>query len=117
MKNDAWKIIKLSPNKKPLPCKWVYKVKHHSDGSIERLKTRLIIRGDIQRDGIVFNKIFSLVVKMTTIRFLLATAVKKGWRLYQLDVNNALLQGDLNKKVYMKFPAGMNPSSPNMYVD
>ena len=95
-------------------CKWVFKLKHNSDGSISRYKARLVAKGFHQQYGVDFEKTFSLVIKPPIVRIILSLAVQFNWPLRQLDVRNTFLHGFLREEVYMVQPFGyVNPFFPN----
>ena len=100
-KTNAWDLVDLPSGKTLVGCKWVYKIKTRSDGSIERHKARLVAKGFTQEYGIDYEETFALVARLTSERSLLTIATIRKWGLSQLDVKNAFLNGDLNKKVYM----------------
>ncbi|KAK3021080.1 hypothetical protein RJ639_046101 [Escallonia herrerae] len=75
--NETWEIEDLRPGKKALGCKWVYKIKYNSDGTVERNKARLVIFGNHQIERIDYTDTFALVVKMVTVRAFLAIAAAK----------------------------------------
>ncbi|KAK1413456.1 hypothetical protein QVD17_35229 [Tagetes erecta] len=115
-RNETWALVPKPSDVKPVSCKWVYKLKHKPDGSVDRYKARLVARGFSQQYGIDYEDTFSPVAKLATIRVILALATSNRWELSQMDVKNAFLYGDLDHTIYMEQPRGFESLDHPSYV-
>ncbi len=84
----------------------MFRVKHGSDGRVERFKGRLVAKGYAQKYGINYDETFSPVVRFSSIRALLALAVQNDMLIHQMDVVTAFLNGNLDEEIYMQQPDG-----------
>ena len=95
VKQGTWSLVPHPPYKNLVGCKWVYKLKLNSDGTISKYKARLVAKSFHQQLGLDYSKTFSLVVKPATMRLIIALVISFHWPLRKLDISNAFLHGNL----------------------
>ena len=104
--NDVWDLVELPPGRKLVGSKWVFKKKVGADGKVERFKARLVAQGFTQKYGDDYDETFCPVVRLESLRMMLALAVQHDLELHQVDVTTAFLNGTLEEEVFMKQPEG-----------
>ena len=102
----TFELVPPPRDRKPIGCKWVYRVKRTSSGEISRYKARLVAQGFAQKPGIDFTETFAPVAKTDSIRLLLAFAAAHNFEIHQIDVKSAFLNGKLEETIYMRQPKG-----------
>ncbi|GJZ38483.1 putative RNA-directed DNA polymerase [Tanacetum coccineum] len=128
LQNHTWELVDLHSGCKPLGYKWIFKKKMKADGTIDKYKARLVIKGFRQREGlgtrpdllpigalsmlVLIDDTFSPVVKLVTNETVLSLALSRGWLIHQLDVKNTFLNDrkyamDLLERAHM---VSCNPS-------
>jgi hypothetical protein len=114
-RNRVWELVEPPPGCKPIGTKWVWKNKEGEKGEVVRNKSRLVAQGYSQKDskkgysqkeGIDYKETFAPVAHLEVIEILLAFSVAKGFKLYQMDVNSAFLNGVLEEDVFVRQPPG-----------
>jgi hypothetical protein len=103
-RNQVWELVDPPPGCKPIGTKWVWKDKEGEKDEVVRNKSRLVAQGVSQEEGIDYKEIFATITRLEAIRILLAFSVAKGFKLHQMDVKSAFLNGVLEEEVYVKQP-------------
>ncbi|WVZ76007.1 hypothetical protein U9M48_024013 [Paspalum notatum var. saurae] len=97
-RNHVWDLVEPAPNCRPIGTKWVFKNKQGEDGMVVRNKARLVAQGFYQKEGIDYEETFAPVARLEAIRILLAFAASKGFKLQQMDVKSAFLNGFIEEE-------------------
>jgi Reverse transcriptase (RNA-dependent DNA polymerase) len=101
--NNVW-LADCPQGANLVSCKWAFKVKRLPNGNIDKFRARLVARGFTQRHGIDYNETFAPVVRMESLRILLAIATMEDLKVHQMDVVTAYLADELEEEIYMAPP-------------
>jgi Reverse transcriptase (RNA-dependent DNA polymerase) len=93
-------------DKKVIGVKWIYKTKVNADGSIQKHKARLVVKGYNQKSGIDYFETYAPVARLETIRTIIAVTAQNRWPIFQLDVKSAFLNGELKEDIFVEQPEG-----------
>eukprot|EP00253_Pinus_taeda_P013513 PITA_13513 len=116
MKNDVWEVVPRLEGKSIVTSRWLYKIKHVADGSIKKFKARLVATGLSQLEGVDYEETFAPVTRYTSIRSIISIAAEMGWKIHQMDVKTAFLNGFIQEEVYIEQPQGFEVDGKESHV-
>ena len=105
-RQKVWKLVPRPKDKSVIPVRWVYRNKLDEEGNVTRNKARLVAKGYSQEEGIDYDETYAPVARLEAIRIFLAFAAHSNFKVYQMDVKSAFLNGELEEEVYMDQPPG-----------
>jgi hypothetical protein len=112
----VWKLVPRPSHKKIVGVRWVFRNKLDEDGTVTRNKARLVAKGYSQAEGIDYDETFAPVARLEAIRIFLAFAAFSNFKVYQMDVKSAFLNGKLDEEVYVEQPPGFEDQEYLDYV-
>ena len=115
-RNKVWDLVPRPKRHPVIGTKWVFRNKHDDQGHIIRNKARLVAQGYSQEEGIDYDQTFAPVARLEAIRIFLAFAAFKGFKVYQMDVKSAFLNGDIKEEVYVEQPPGFISPTHSSFV-
>lgn len=103
-KNDTWEVVERPPHRTIVATKWVFRVKRHPDGTLDRFKARLVAKGFSQVPGVDFDATFAPTISRISLRVFLFLAAHLDLLVHQMDAKSAFLQGTLEHEIYVAQP-------------
>jgi hypothetical protein len=116
IKNNVWEIVPRPKSKDVVSSKWLFKIKHVVDGSIDKYKAKFVAHGFSQKEGIDYEETFTHVARYTSIRTIITLAAKMKWKLHQMNIKTAFLNGVIKEEVYIEQPQGFEVEDRKTHV-
>ena len=113
-RNKVWVLVPAPKDRAIIGTKWVFRNKMDEDGVVTRNKSRLVAKGYSQEEGIDYDENFAHVARLEAIRIFLSFVVHSNFKVYQMDVKSAFLNGELEEEVYVQqLPGFEDPHHPD----
>ena len=116
MKNQVWEVVSRPQGKKVVGSRWIYKVKHAAERSVDKYKEHFVENGFSQNEGIDYEETFTPIARYSSIRTIISLATKMSWRVHQMDVKTAFLNGVIEEEVYIEQPKGFDVENKETHV-
>jgi hypothetical protein len=104
--NQVWNLVDPLDGVRPIECKWIYNKKKNMGGNVHIYKAQLVAKGFWQVQGVDYDKTFSQVAMLKSIRIILAITTYFDYEIWQMDIKTTFLNGNLDEYVYMIQPKG-----------
>ena len=116
MKKQVWEVVSRPQGKKVVGSRWIYKVKHAANRSVEKYKARFMAKGFSQKEGIDYEETFAPIARYSSIWTIISLAAEMGWHVHQMDVKTAFLNGVIEEEVYIEQPEGFDVENRETHV-
>jgi hypothetical protein len=116
VKNDVWDVVLRPEGKSLVTSRWLYKIKYVVDGSIEKFKARFVAQGFSQVEGVDYDETFTPIARYTLIKVVISIAAEMGWKIHQMDVKTAFLNGLIEEEVFIEQPQGFEVHGRDSHV-
>ncbi|CAM8925539.1 unnamed protein product [Rhodiola kirilowii] len=115
-RNKVWRLVPRPEGRTIIGTKWVFKNKLDDKGQVVRNKARLVVKGYNQQEGIDYDETFASAARLEAIRLLIAYSAYHGFKLQQMDVKTAFLNGVLKEEVYVAQTPGFEDTAHSDHV-
>ena len=116
MKNQVWEVVPRLEGKMVVGSRWIYKVKHAADRSVEKYKARFVAKGFSQKEGIDYEETFAPVARYSSIQTIISLAVEKRWCGHQMDIKTVFLNRVIQEEVFIEHPKGFHVENRETHV-
>ena len=116
MNNGVWEVASRPEGKYVDTSKWLYKIKHAADGSIEKFNAGFVARGFSQVERVDYDETFAPMARFSSIKAVISVVAEMGWRIHQMDLKTAFLNGLLQEEVYLEQPQGFEVYKRDSHV-